>query len=660
MKYSVSVFFVLVLVLIAGCSPRQEDGGAQSKSAQEEVVQGEPLGEQVVAVARLLRFNERHFDLRAWRAQALESGQLIYRDDPALELAEMPTAYFRLFLDELLGEQANLIRWDGHLDVVVWEPGDDGQWRWAVSIPRFEGEALSARVDWVGEGRFYIQDGPGAKAELVYRRQWEGEPERIYYVSEIDTPAARGGTYKGRALTVANFPEGAVRVGEAVGQTGDSGLREAELYVWPRRWGIDERYLQAAKVMEQQIAMNGHDLLPARVGLLQLQTQLYRALGNKHAWPKIIRVSAEVDRSATNPEGRRLALSIDVPAHQGNLLPALWRSMRETNLEEGPQIAGAEGQIGLILRPRELSTLASAVLPESWLQLMSVRGAGTRELLIEEFERLLLHNRGPTRVGFYKGPRELTGEIFVGWQALDREELMSAATYFHHRLLRDYWMPLFDVAGLPESRDRVELFGGEEVEMRSLTFTLPGGGEEAGVCWLIRGREYLSYYGVEPCRRLREAADRPEESFSGPALAYQGSFKGLIDTVWILPGDHSATLFEGLNIEVRTQRFGDRRLALDILFTDLGEVAQLVDELPRLKRNWAPALLFDPGQIILELSLQQSTYQEPALSALGVPGMPGVFPPSFLLGMPFSFGPTSPTLFRNVYFGPEEAEDAGL
>ncbi len=642
-----------------GCGADPDE--APRAEPEEEEAAAEPLRDQVVAVARVLRFNEHHFDLRHWRSMAMDQGLLDGSIEPVHLVGQMPTALFRFFFEELLEDQASALRWDGHLDVAIWRPEEEGgPWRWAASMPRAEGQDLADSTDWTGEGFYRTSDEEGAEVVPVFRRpSGDGDEETVYYVAEIDAVPAMGGSYDGRSITVSNFPEGAARLGEAVGLTGDSGSGHAELFVWPRRWGIADRYLEAAEMMEQQISLQGHDLMPARIGLLQLQTQIYRALGNPRAWPEVARLTMATDRGGQDEQGRtvgrRAEITIDLPSDQGTLFPALWSAMRESNLRSGPRASDAVAKVGLVLRPREMSTLAEAVLPRHWLQLMSVRGAGTRDLLIEDFEQILLHNRGPTTVAFYPStvPMGMTGEVFIGWRAMDRDELNNVSRRFHRRFMRDYWMPLFD-SGQFARRESIEgTLGGDEVTFHTKTFNLGHGFGEAGVCWTVRGQEYLSYYGVRPCERLQEVADFPEETGSGPAAGYNGSLHGLIDKLYILPGESMHDIFGELDVSIGVSRYSQGRLSVRTAFGNPAEIAKIAEAIPHLVRYWGPSAAFDPSMMMLELGLDQATYQEPGLMTLGVPGMGGMLPASFLLGMPFSFPPTPPSMFREIYFNPE-------
>ncbi len=649
---------LIVAVAAAGC-----DQGCEGLIPEREAPEEEPeeevreLSEDVVAVARLLRFSERHFDLRLWREQGREAGYLKEREDRGHLVEGMPTAEFRLFVEDVLGEVQGGVRWDEHVDVAVWAPKEErGEWRWAVVVPWVSEESLAAQ-EWPAHGRQRVRGEEGGELVSVYERSSAVGSLDTYYVAEVPMKAAEGSQFRGRGVGISNFPEGPTAVAEAVEQTGVSGRREVELYLWPRRWGIAERYQVAAELMEQHMAMNAHDVLPARVSLLQLHTQIYRAMGRDEAWPEVMRLTLQSHRPGPSEPARRVELTVDVTANQGTLLPALWRTMRETNLHGGPVVEGAVGQVGLVLRPREMADFAEAVLPEAWLQLMSVRGAGTRQLLVREFQEVLLHHRGPTTVAFFESPRPLTGEVFVGWQALDRDMMPAVVNRFLNRFFRDYWMPLHDVREFARRESREEVFAEEEVEIHEMTFVVHGTGE-VGVCWVIRGSEFLSYFGARPCDRLREVAEFPEQTRSAPALAYAGSLKGLVDKLFVFPGDSSGDLLEGVDVRFRAQRLSGGRLTVTAEFDDLGRVAQVADEFPRLSRSWAPGAMFEPELFLLYLGLDQATYQEPGLSALAVPGMTGVMPPSFLLGMPFTFPPTSPTLFRRIYLDTgDDADD---
>lgn len=642
-----SIFFLFSQAGCEQCSSEPETSAEHEQAAKQEPV---ALADEVVAVLRLEAMNLVHFDHRSWRRKAIEAG-LIELDGQGRGI---PTARLRTFLEEILGPDGTRVRWDGHLDVVVWAPEEEGgDVRWAVAIPWAESQSLQGREDWIGEGQFRSGDGPSAETVPVFSRDHQGN---TYYFAEMPTTISRSNTIRGTSIVVSSFPRGAVRLGEAVETTGTSGIRAVELYLWPRRTGIANRYREAAELIEQRMATSGHDLLPARVGLLQLQAQMYRALGNAQNWPELTRIVLDADRDADSPnmESRRVFLSIDFSAHQGVLLSALWNALRDTNLELGPQVKDPAQLIQLTLRPREMATLGAVLFPDPWLQLMSVRSAGTRNLLVNNFNDLLLHNRGPMTVAFYDRPRSLSGEFFLGFQAIDREELNGASYQFHHRFLRDFWMPMFDILGIPDEERFAGEMGGEEVEFYSLTFLVGHGSRTLGVCWTIRGREYLSYYGVNPCDQLKEVFDLPDEGRSGAPLSYEGAFATLVDKLFILPGDRlERGMFQGVDLRLWGVRKDRQRIEITANITELEQLGVLIEDLQKMPAHWHSAAALDPAQIALELSLQQVTYQEPGLSLMGVPGIGGVMPPSILLGLPFSFGPTPPSLFRDVYFGNE-------
>ncbi len=641
------------MIIFAGCgegceAPEEVEEGVELEEKIEEAA----LVEEVVAVARMPRFNERHRDLRHWRETAVEANLPFAGGEPGI----IPTAEVRLFIEELLVEAAPVLQWDGHLEVVLWKPEEvGGEWRWALSLPRAEGPALQEMVDWPGEGRYRVSDRADAETVAVFERISPSGSRGTYYVAETATVPSRSGTHAGQSLTISNFPRGAAQIGEAIELTGHSGRWDAELYLWPRRWGITDRYLSAAELMEQQMALHAHDLLPARVGLLRLQTQMYRALANPDSWPEAVRLSLQTFRDSDEGNVRRARVVVDTPSQEGQVLYALHNAMRETNLQGGPHVEGDVGQVGLILRPREIDSFAAVAIPEPWLQLMSIRRAGTRALLIEDFNEMLLHNRGPTTIAFFDGgPRELTAETFVGWQASDGEYLPEVARRFNRRLLQDFWMPVFDEQEFARQEIREEIFADEEVLIEEMTFIVDQTGDEVGACWLVRGREYLSYYGVRPCDRLREAAEFPYVTRSGSALSYKGSLSALVDKGYVLPGEQLSDVFQDLDISIEGRRFSQGSSLEFSVHFPLEALGQIVSDSQHLQDLWTTETYLDPQTFLMELSLQQATYQEPGLAAMGVPGMAGVLPTSYLLGMPFSFVPAPPTLFHSIYLDEEQ------
>lgn len=639
------------------------DGGERSPSGPVQTV--DAADDDVVAVVRLSDFEKRHFDIQHWWAVSVEQGFLVGREDIPGGIAEKPTRRVREFVESVLGEVAAQVDWEGRMDAAFWTAPDDGApRRWAMSVTHSMDESLDERVEWEAVGRFSVSDGVSDGAQPVFSRTPDGQ-KTTYYVSEIDTPPSQETDGESRSLVIANFEAGAAQLPGAISAAGESSREIAGLYLWPRRLGIVDRQRRIAEVLEQRIADPDVAHSVGHHGVLQMRTRWYRAMADRKAWPEKVAFFVRIDRDEETGGARTVGVDVEAATDDSPLLAALAGALREGDPRSTPVADPGVVRIQMDLRAEGVARLAEVAMPRSWVTAASIRGAPENQLLADELEKFLAYNQGPTTLAFYESPvpMGMTAELFAGWAIDDEEPVLAEAQRFHRRLMDDYWLHLFDHGDEVRRSERSENLGKREVVLHRKTFTIGHGHGEAGVCWTVRGEEYLSYYGVRPCQRLLEVADGSPEEEPSSGLSISGDLRKLLEWLYVQPVARTAEPFGevDVDIEIKATKQGAQRLRLSTEFTDLKAAAKLVDGLPQLREFWRPDVLFGPDVIDGELEFEQSTFQEPGLMMLGPPGMGGVLPPSFLLGMPFSHPPALPRAYRQLYFAPpgEEPEHLG-
>ena len=587
---------------------------------------------EVVAVVRLKNFEERHFDIQHWWAESVRVGKLVGREGVPGGIARKPTRRLRDFVGQVLSDEAGRVDWDGGVDIVVFKSTDDEEekWRWALRVEQLDGLAAFEPRE--------VDDGIEVR---------EVEP-----FDGANTPA----------LAISNVDGGAANVGAAVALTGEGEQQSVELYLWPRRSGIAERHRYIGEAMEQQVAVRGHDIPVARSNLLSAHGQLHRAQGSRAAWPEMIAFFVDIERDEQTRGALEVELNADIPVADIGLLSAIADVLGDGDAPPLVQANDAVGAIGMDLDEGALSTVMDAAIPRAWLEMLSLRGPEERRAWWDSLQQLLAHQQGAATVAFFESPvpMGMTAEAFVAWKTGDAAATLDDAREVHRRLLDDYWVHLFGYDEFVYREHDDGSLGGEEVVLREKLFALGHGHGDAGVCWTVRGEKYLSYYGVHPCRRLAEVANFDDAS-PWPELWYHGSLRGLIDTLYISVTGSADELFEDdIEVELTGRRVSQEHLRLSARFSDLTEVAQLVDAIPTLREFWDPESLFGPDRLTPELDLNRPTYQEAGLTVIGIPGFGGALPTSFLLGMPFSYPPIRPMNYRHAYFtDPEDDHGHG-
>ena len=630
--------------------------GCEGCQSEEEVADFEPdvveasIGREVVAVARLSDFSMRHFDIQHWWAEAVQMGRLVGRENVPGGIAPKPTSRFRSFMSEIAGDAAQYLDWERQVDVGVWLPeGDSGKWRWAVVLGMENTQWLQVHDDWTGHGLFGIE---GAQEGVrIFSRSVERDEEDVgeVYVAIIDETT----------VAVSNFKSGGLHIGEAVELTGESGVEEAELYVWPRRLGISERYRGLAERLEQKVARRGHDLSPVRSAIAQLQARMIRAAGDDEAWPEVVRLWLEIERDEQTRGAQRVELKIDAFTGESTLLSALGSALETGRSEKPapiplPPAMERRGHLEISFASGKWASFFADGIPRSWGHATSLRLPEERRAFEKAFEDMISHSAGPTVVAFFGShvPTGMTADMYAAWETSGDEAVMDDAREFHHRLMRDIWMPLFGTDQFARREKREIAVGDEKLEAEQKTLHIGHGHGELGVCWAVRERSFLSYYGVMPCQRLQEIVEGSEESakFEG-ALSYHGELRGVVETLYLAPEIVlERGIYSSVDVEIDARWPTEDYLRVTVAFTDLPELAEVVEATPRLRGRWDRESMFRTPMPGDSLELGVSRFHEPGVTALGLPGFGGVVPPSFLLGIPFAHPPAAQSHYQFLFF----------
>ncbi len=639
-------------LIAAGC-----DGCGESKKETPGVDAVEaPMGNELVAVARFADFDMRHFDIQHWWAEAVQIGRLTGRDDAPGGIAPKPTNELRKFSDEVLADTSFDIEWARGVDVAIWKPESGSErWRWAYSLGVDSGESAGPRTEegWKNEGRYGLEAEEETTFEVFSRSEDDGE---TFYVAMIDEAT----------VTVSNTPTGGLHLDEALELTGESGVEEAELYLWPRRLGVGERYAAIAERLDQKLASSGHGKTPVISAIEQLQTRLVRAAGDDGAWPEVVRLWLEIERDEETRGAEKVELKIDVPIEQSAVIGGLGEAFGTEEEQNGEAIPlarhdDARGQLQIDFEIPGFLRFIHTTLPHAWRYAANIRPPEEQEAFVQSFGRLISHSAGPSVVAFFGSqvPTGMTADMYVAWATDHDERIADDVREFHRRLMRDIWMPLFRIDEFAR-REKTEIeVEGEELEAEQKTLQIGHGHGELGACWTVKGDQFLSYYGVMPCDRLEDVIARSEgEAEFGAPLSYTGELRRLVEVLYLAPGARlDRDVFSGIDADVNITWPTEEHLRLTATFTDLPQLAQVVDAAPRLASWWDRESMFHSEMPEDSLSVGITRFQEPGFAAIAAPGMAGAFPASLLLGIPFSHPPTMPSLYQTLFFADPDQDD---
>ncbi len=645
------VVAILLLFGALGC-----DAGCETDEAVDVRFDADQsLDEEVVAVARLLDFEERHFDMQHWLAEGVEGGVFRGRDDLEHGIPSVPTTDIRQMIEETVGDDAEDIDWQGDMDIAVWQPEDDGApWRWAVSISLEDGASLGGFDDTTSVGGARIA-GSDDVVEVHERSAGDDTPSR--FVADIPSPETMDGGAAGRSVAVSNIAPGVARIADAVALTGDSGQAAAELYLWPRRTDITERYNAIGRMMNQELAQTGHNIPPARVGLMRFQAQIQYALGTVENWPEMVRLAKRVERDDETGGAESVEFVVDIERGGSALVDAVVDAIDGGDYRRRNRVDGAELQIDADAGDGGLANIFTDGFDSVWATVLT--GRSERELtpILGDLEQALAYVDGGLTVAVSDSPLPMgmSAESYVAVETSNAAQLQETIEPVYRWVIEEYWPSLLNLESRIIDDTDNAMIDGRDVEVRRHNFVIGHGFGVGGVCSAVVDGTYLAYLGVRPCQRLGEIGDVGWGSESASAISYRGGLQGVVDGLYASPGEGAVNIFGEIAVDIAVESHPGGGLRLTTEFDELTELAHIVEGVPRLGADWSPDVVVEPQSVIQVMDLDTPRYQEPSLAAVGIPGWGGVVPAPVLLGLPFSTPPTTPNSFeRQLFADPDE------
>jgi hypothetical protein len=423
--------------------------------------------------------------------------------------------------------------------------------------------------------------------------------------------------------------------------------------IFPTALGLPERYARYAAELRQRLAAAGHNLLPARANLINVQAVVYDALGREQAWPAHMDLSLTFKVREGKTSTGRLYATMSAPA--GGLLDALYHALQGHRGGNAPRAEGALLEVRAKLDREKFEELLGALFPTSWRMLIGATGEDNIRVIEGLASQLLDHNRGATLVALYPQSQPLSAEVLVGWEAMDVEKLSEHAEVFHKTLIERFWVPLFlaDVASIQTTPFKGH--GGKLVG-QSTTF-MPGvtGTGRMGACWGLEGGYFYGYYGADPCKRLEEAARGPEEAVA-PPLTVSADLRAALDVAYLPPGKELREGLDGARFEAQLNTRSGGVLELDMTQKDGAVTVALLRAAKPLLQAWTLHRELDLGDVMMRTGAEQAVYQEPGLMVIGPPGLLGTLPPGYYLGLPFALPPAPASQLREAVLGPDAPE----
>lgn len=577
---------------------------------------------------------------------------------------KMPTRWLMKTVEAQVGEQASaLLRWEGHLDAVVWyeldgeknvevpgapttpssadpaakqqgapEPAPEAPVFWAALVPVTDAEAFVAALP--------AQGSLGSNFGGVSVVGWSHAGEALF--AKKGVAALRPGQSRdtGAHVAIGNFPDGARFAADILQALEVQIVGDFQVYAWPGRLGAPKRYEDMGLELRDRLAVAGHDMIPARAAMIRLQTFLYWSLGDPGAWPSPMHFIGRMTE-------KKLTIGLTVPAPEGSRLGSLYESMRSDDLIRPPYAKGAIAGVTFAVKREEMEEFLDAVMPVSWLKMGTAVRDERMDLLHQQAKKLLEHNRGETYIGFLPGDQGLTGEVFVSWRVMDAEQMPPTAELFSRVLVEDVWMPLF--LAEPDSLIR-RPFTGRNGALKGHEAVFPlsaGEGKKpvnVGMCWGVEQGQFVAYFGVRPCERLVEVMEMPQGEGSAP-LRLQTELSALLNLMYVPPGRElpkdAWSMPLDLNFQPREGRYFELVMRAD-------DPAALMYHSQIYASLWNPPVEFDPAYFLGRFGIDQAMYQEPNLLLVGPPGLLGALPPTFYFGLPFSLPPSPPHLIRRA------------
>lgn len=552
-------------------------------------------------------------------------------------------------LRDKLGDE---FRPSGNVDWVYTKPAEKSEDAgWTIAIPVKSFDAALAKL------------GAPAAKEVTYQRF--DLPAETIYVQPTKYELGRGQIAEtGDMIVVSNSREGAQLAQKLVRKYATEQTDHVHVHFWPSRLGLLERWRGHGQLLFERLAASGHSLLPARASMVSLESMLLRELGDASNWPEPLHLEASYKIRSKRPKLIRARLH--VPIRPEPEWETLHKALQPRKGGTPPHIeAGSLATTRLRIDRSELDEVFDVVFPKKYLYILAASGEQQVAILRGLVSDLLDHNRGPTTIALFSQGYPLSGDVFVGFEAMDIERLPAAALAFNENFIRKFWAPLHltDVSDM-----KVEEFKGEDgFVARALKFKpSPDAPDvELGICWQVKDGYYLSYFGQQPCISLQKSIPEAFEDQQPPAFEVDFSFHHFMETFYLPPGqkftgkiNSGAALARMKVAGYAKEAQGQKFFELEGQFKKSSILRALLLNRETLAQTWDESEVIDLSEILGRLSTEQAIYQEPALSIIGPPGMLGGAPPAMYMGLPFSLPPAPPSQLKEAVLGAEDEHES--
>lgn len=551
------------------------------------------------------------------------------------------------YLRDKLGDE---FRPSGNVDWVYTRPEKKSENAgWTIAIPVKSFDAALAKL------------GAPAEKEVTFQRF--DLPAETLYVQPTRYELGRGQISEtGDMIVVSNSQEGAQLAQKLVSKYATEQTDHLHVHFWPSRLGLLERWQGHGQLLFERLAASGHSLMPARASMVSLESMLLRELGEPSNWPEPLHLEASYKIREKRPKLVRARLH--VPIRQEAEWETLHKALQPRKGGTPPNLeAGSLATMRLRIDRSELDEVFDVVFPQKYLYILAASGEQQVAILRGLVSDVLDHNRGPTTVALFSQGYPLSGDVFIGFEAMDIERLPDAALAFNENFIKKFWAPLHltDVSEM-----KVEEFKGEDgFVAQALKFKPSTENEDVdlGICWQIKDGYYLSYFGQQPCMALQKSVPESFSDQQPPAFEVDFSFHHFMETFYLPPGQKFTGKINSGSALARMKVAGYAKEAQGQKFFELeGQFKQssilraLLLNRETLAQTWDESEVIDLSEILGRLSTEQAIYQEPALSIIGPPGMLGGAPPAMYMGLPFSLPPAPPSQLKEAVLGTEDEE----
>lgn len=644
------------------CNKGGQPGGPNPKAATAELKRTGPgaattpearidaLNAKLGALVRLRAIEsfDRHVEL--FLNRKAKEGEVI---KPAPSAAASITA--------LVGERATpALRMSGNAELMVMADPDPFGVRFGKDKARAEAlrreQPSFIAVVPVASAEGFIQrvgatPADGASPEPLV--QYSGPNDRLLYVRRAPLKLPRvQAPDDGERVIVSDHPDGAA-YGEGLLKRHLKATQTQEFRVklWPSRLGVTDRYKIFGEDLRQRLGASGHNLLPARVNLINLQVNLYTLAGHAASWPEPFDLEGNFKIRENAPQQVRLFTTFSTKGHEK--LGALYEALKADQKTGAPPLApDALARLSLKLNRDKITDVFRTVMPEPWRMMLTARGEDKMVALSGTFDDLLDHNRGAMTLGFYPQDKAaLSPEVLLAWEAMDIERLPKTATMFHKTLMTEFWMPLF--LADPTTLKTGEFTGRDgKLKGGKATFAHPSG-QEIGACWGVEDLYFYAYYGARPCERLVGLVKRETVESSPPPLVLDADLKSLMDVLYAPPGRSFKGDFEQSRWTIQAYPREGGQVELVLFTKKPASWRALIKRGDDLRGVWTPNTEVDLSDLLSRTGLEQSLYQEPGVMIVGPPGLLGALPPAYFMGLPFALPPAPPSQLREAVLGPD-------